>query len=67
MPQGLGTGQLFVENFDNAPLHIEGDCMWYGSPQQRAFMNEIEQYKDIWREPVPTVTVHTSGSTGQPK
>lgn len=67
MPQGLGTGQLFVENFDNAPLHIEGDCMWYGSRQQRAFINEIEQYKDIWREPVPTVTVHTSGSTGRPK
>lgn len=67
MPQGLGTGQLFVENFQEAPLHIEGDCLWYGSPKQRAFLHEIEEFKENWKQPIPTMTVHTSGSTGKPK
>ena len=67
LPQGLGTGQLFVKNFDEAPLHIEGDCLWYGCPEQREFMAEIEAFKEKWKQPAPTMTVHTSGSTGQPK
>lgn len=67
MLQGLGTGQLFVENFQEAPLHIEGDCLWYGSPKQRAFLHEIEEFKENWKQPIPTMTVHTSGSTGKPK
>ncbi len=28
--QGLGTGQLFTNNFDS-PLQVEGDCLWYRS------------------------------------
>ena len=28
LPQGLGTGQLFVDNID-FPLHIQGDCLWF--------------------------------------
>lgn len=67
LPQGLGTGQLFVENFDKAPLHIEGDCLWYGSKEQRNFLHEIEAFKQRWQQPTPTMQVHTSGSTGQPK
>lgn len=67
MPQGLGTGQLFVENFDAAPLHIEGDMLWYGSKAQRDFINEIDLFKENWTKPEPTITVHTSGSTGAPK
>ena len=67
MPQGLGTGQLFVQNFDAAPLHIEGDCLWYGHPQQRNFENDIEKFKERWLDPSPTMTVQTSGSTGVPK
>lgn len=67
MPQGLGTGQLFVENFDAAPLHIEGDTLWYGSKAQRDFINEIDLFKENWTKPEPTITVHTSGSTGAPK
>ena len=67
MPQGLGTGQLFVQNFDAAPLHIEGDCLWYGHPQQRSFENDIEKFKERWLDPSPTMTVQTSGSTGVPK
>lgn len=67
LPQGLGTGQLFVKNFNEAPLHIEGDCLWYGSKKQRNFLHEIEQFKQSWLTPEPTMAVHTSGSTGQPK
>lgn len=67
LPQGLGTGQLFVRNFDEAPLRIEGDCLWYGSREQREFMAEIEAFKEKWKQPEPTMTVHTSGSTGLPK
>lgn len=67
LPQGLGTGQLFVENFNEAPLHIEGDTLWYGSKEQRDFLHDIEQFKEEWKQPSPTLTVHTSGSTGKPK
>lgn len=67
MPQGLGTGQLFVENFDAAPLHIEGDTLWYGSKAQRDFISEIDLFKENWKKSEPTITVHTSGSTGKPK
>lgn len=67
MPQGLGTGQLFVENFNEAPLHLEGDMLWYGSKKQRDFLHDIEAFKDAWQQPSPTMTVHTSGSTGKPK
>lgn len=28
MPQGLGTGQLFTNNFES-PLEIKGDCLFY--------------------------------------
>lgn len=67
LPQGLGTGQLFVENFDKAPLHIERDCLWYGSKAQRAFMHEIDDFKAKWQNSSPTLSVNTSGSTGKPK
>lgn len=30
MPQGLGTGQLFTDNF-TMPLEIKGDMLWYGT------------------------------------
>ena len=66
-PQGLGTGQLFVKNFDAVPLHIEGDCLWYGDTQQRAFEGEIEDFKNRWLTDAPTMTVKTSGSTGTPQ
>ena len=29
LPQGLGTGQLFTDNFD-LPLFVRGDCLWVG-------------------------------------
>lgn len=67
IPQGLGTGQLFVKNFEAAPLFIEGDCLWYGSPKQREFQRDIEDFKQRWLDTSPTLTVHTSGSTGNPQ
>lgn len=67
LPQGLGTGQLFVKNFEAAPLRIEGDCLWYGEPKQRDFQKEVEDFKARWLNSSPTLTVHTSGSTGQPR
>lgn len=67
LPQGLGTGQLYVENFEGAPLRVEGDCLWYGDSRQRDFLREVEQFTRQWRSASPTLTVHTSGSTGKPK
>lgn len=67
MPQGLGTGQLFVKNYDNVPLSLEGQRLWYGSEPQRKFLREVDDFKQRWQEPSPTITVHTSGSTGTPK
>lgn len=67
MPQGLGTGQLFVSNFESAPLRIEGDRLWYGSPKQRLFQKEMADFKAKWSDDSPTLTVHTSGSTGKPR
>lgn len=32
MPQGLGTGLLFEQNF-NLPLYLNGDKLWYGGSQ----------------------------------
>ncbi len=29
MPQGLGTGQLFIDNIDTIPIAIDGDKLWY--------------------------------------
>ena len=67
LPQGLGTGQLFVKNFEAAPLHIEGDCLWYGDDKQRTFQQDMEDFKSRWLNESPTMRVQTSGSTGQPK
>ena len=67
LPQGLGTGQLFVRNFEAAPLHIEGDCLWHGDTKEREFKKDIADFTERWLNESHTMTVHTSGSTGQPK
>lgn len=66
LPQGLGTGQLFAQNFP-APLFIEGDCLFFGAPKERAFKKEVEAFGKKWADASPTLSVHTSGSTGTPK
>lgn len=67
LPQGLGTGQLFVRNFDAAPLSLEGQTLWYGTPKQRAFCAEMADFTRRWQSDSPTMEVHTSGSTGEPR
>lgn len=33
LPQGLGTGQLFVDNVD-IPLEVRQDALWFSAPEQ---------------------------------
>ncbi len=67
LPQGLGTGQLFERNFEGIPLSLEGDRIWYGDKRQRDFLGEVSDFRRRWLSPEPTMTAHTSGSTGAPK
>lgn len=66
-PQGLGTGQLFVENYDSIHLSIEGERLWCGTEKERAFEADYRTFLTEWHSAVGTVSVHTSGSTGEPK
>ena len=67
LPQGLGTGRLFVRNYEGIPLQLLGDTLWYGDERQREFRQELADFQARWNTPYPTLTVHTSGSTGQPR
>lgn len=67
IPQGLGTGQLFVKNVAHYPLSIEKDCLWYGTAKDRSFKQEVADFSRRWSDPSPTLTVQTSGSTGVPR
>lgn len=46
MPQGLGTGGLFTNNFD-APLHLEGDRLYYNPTKS---LDRQALAKLDWRE-----------------
>lgn len=67
LPQGLGTGHLFVKNFDMTTLSLEGDRMWAMSEKKRDFRQKLNGFKKEWDSPSPSLSVHTSGSTGRPK
>lgn len=67
LPQGLGTGQLFVENYERTPMRLEGETLWCGTPRQRAFEQEVRAFDRAWNDPSPTLEVMTSGSTGKPQ
>lgn len=67
LPQGLGTGQLFENNHEGIMLSVEGEKLWFGTPEERAFRQEVERFQDEWYSPRTTITVHTSGSTGKPQ
>jgi Acyl-CoA synthetases (AMP-forming)/AMP-acid ligases II len=58
LPQGLGTGQLFVDNI-SMPLSIHKDCLWYH--------RDLSDFLTQWNDKSSVVTVQTSGSTGTPK
>lgn len=64
---GLGTGQLFVENFHGTQLDISGDRLWIADEKQRQFVETLRQFENEWRNESETMTVQTSGSTGVPK
>lgn len=67
MPSGLGTGQLFVNNYEAIRLEILGERLWCGSDKDRTFQAECRKFLEEWRSPSPTIDVQTSGSTGTPK
>ena len=48
-------------------MEIEGETLWYGDAKDRAFKNEIADFTQRWLNDEPTMPVHTSGSTGEPK
>ncbi len=64
---GLGTGQLFVDNFHGTHLTIEGDRLYVTGKTQRNFRNAVQEFEKAWRNGEKTMTVKTSGSTGTPK
>lgn len=66
MPQGLGTGQLFMTNYESTDLEIQRDQLWFRSAKQRAFQAETQAFVRQWYDARPTLQVHTSGSTGAP-
>lgn len=66
MPQGLGTGQLFVDNYDAIHLSIEGERLWCGTSKDRAFEADYRAFVEEWNNDSVSVEVHTSGSTGIP-
>ena len=65
--QGLGTGQLFVNNYARTPLRIEGERLYWGRSEDRLFNGEIADFQAEWLDDSTTITLHTSGSTGTPK
>jgi len=60
LPQGLGTGQLYVENVE-MPLSIRRDNIWF-DPEKKP-----ETFFGEWFSASPFITSQTSGSTGRPK
>lgn len=65
--QGLGTGQLFTDNFPETRLQIEGEQLWATSAEERRFKAELQQFRTEWESASEVIQVHTSGSTGTPK
>lgn len=65
--QGLGTGALFTNNFRGTRLQVEGNDLWIEDEKQRLFRQSFANFKAEWESKATTLTVHTSGSTGEPK
>jgi len=65
--QGLGTGSLFVKNFEGTRLEIRGEQLWRGSEAESAFAQALRAFREEWDADTPTMLVRTSGSTGTPK
>ena len=68
MPQGLGTGQLFADNYTAISLEIKGDELWNGTEKERSFKQELRTFTEEWNDSTKDVVeLQTSGSTGKPK
>lgn len=64
---GLGTGQLFTDNFGGTNLQIEGERLWVTDKETRDFQAELRSFREEWENGGTTMEVQTSGSTGKPK
>lgn len=68
MPQGLGTGQLFANNYPHVSLEIRGDELWMGAEKDRDFQHLLRKFSDEWQDDARVfIELQTSGSTGSPK
>lgn len=65
-PQGLGTGQLFRDNYEGIGLRIEGEELWRGGKEEACFVRAVKDFSEAWHDARPTLSVRTSGSTGKP-
>ncbi len=71
LPQGLGTGALFTDNI-KLPLEICKDCLWFNYIEDMPYkltkiQEETQAFLMRWHNSSLTMTVQTSGSTGEPK
>lgn len=65
--QGLGTGALYTTNFPGTDLHLVDEHIWGSRADDEEFRRELQAYRHEWRSSGPTMTVHTSGTTGEPR
>ncbi|MBR1712083.1 MAG: AMP-binding protein [Alloprevotella sp.] len=65
--QGLGTGALFVENFNATHLQIRGEQLWVDTEEELDFRRTLADFRHEWEADTPTINVRTSGSTGTPR
>lgn len=67
MHQGLGTGQLFVDNIET-PLFIKGEKLYFDATKEAKHMKLVETVSVFWNNWYQnTLSVYTSGSTGKPQ
>jgi o-succinylbenzoate synthase len=61
--QGLGTGQLFINNLPS-PIGIDSGLL---TRQSTTIWKDIHQFLLDWLHPSKTIKLQTSGSTGSPR
>jgi len=77
MPQGLGTGKLFTNNFES-PLHLKSERLYFNpklapfpslptSKRKATWEKQLDNFIHEWENNLPYVIAYTSGTTGNPK